>query len=589
MKIYGSKQKEDKTMKNLRIVKLKNFSLAALLMAGAAFTACSSSDDITTETPQPVNPTGKYTMTIQASKGDGATTRALSSDGSGGLNATWAEGEQVLVFQNGSPIGALTAAASATAETTLSGTLDSAPDPDEALTFHFHSADIPSYDGQDGTLTMIALAYDFCEAATVASDDFTVDDVNNTVTVDDGITFGANKQAIVKFTFKDKADVSGNTKLSPSKITASLDVSPSADERTKAAIQLGATSAGITFPYESEITIPATTYTENGEGVIYLAIPDKLEAMPRYKSSFDFTLTATVGSETYKLTKSGFPFENGNYYEITAKMTKQEVHIVNSTSGVEVAKVNGTYSLTDGESYTMSGIGSGNIEGNNVTLTIEDGTVLTGTMSTPASGQNNASIVLNGDFTLNGSFANYFAQGSDLHNYDAGYATITSGDGNYHTFNVNGSLAYAHIYLAEHVTIRHNGELPDTYGYVKNADGSADITPSEETIGGVTYNVYVGSSGCGVVTVWINSWFSDDCYVVFYNDEAHVTLTDTGKTYENDYGQLLKCYTATLTAGATTYTVYDSSNNALASNVPVSDGDIVIYSTGGSSWLKKYW
>ena len=502
MKIYGSKQKEDKTMKNLRIVKLKNFSLAALLMAGAAFTACSSSDDITTETPQPVNPTGKYTMTIQASKGDGATTRALSSDGSGGLNVTWAAGEEVLVYQGEEKICTLTAAASATAETTLSGTLDSAPHPDEALTFHFHSADIPSYDGQDGTLTIIALAYDFCEAATVASGDYTVDDVNNTVTVDDGVTFGANKQAIVKFTFKDKAD--GTTLLSPSKITASLDVSPSADEMTRAVIQSGATSAGITLPYESEITIPATTYTENGEGVIYLAIPDKLEAMPRYKSSFDFTLTATVGSETYKLTKSGFPFENGNYYEITAKMTKQEVHIVNSTSGVEVAKVNGTYSLTDGESYTMSGIGSGNIEGNNVTLTIEDGTVLTGTMSTPASGQNNASIVLNGDFTLNGSFNNYFAQGSDLNNYDAGYATITSGDGNYHTFNVNGSLACAHIYLAEHVTIRHNGELPDTYtyGYVKNADGSADITPSEETIGGVTYNVYVG--GGGVVTVWIN-------------------------------------------------------------------------------------
>ena len=588
MKIYGSKQKEDKTMKNLRIEKLKNLSLAALLVASATFVACSSSDDITTETPQPANPTGKYTMIIKASKGDGATTRALSSDGSGGLNVTWAAGEEVLVYQGEEKICTLTAAASDDAETTLSGTLDSDPDPSEALTFYFHTAAAPSYSGQDGTLTKIASTYDFCEAATVASDDFTVDDVNNTVTVDDGVTFGANKQAIVKFTFKDKAD--GTTLLSPSKITASLDVSPSADERTKAAIQLGATLAEITLPYESNLTIPDATYTENGEGVIYLAIPDKLEgSLSSYKSSFDFTLTATVGSETYKLTKSGFPFENGNYYEITAKMTKQEVHIVNSTSGVEVAKVNGTYSLTDGESYTMSGIGSGNIEGNNVTLTIEDGTVLTGTMSTPASGQNNASIVLNGDFTLNGFFNNYFARGSDLHNYDAGYATITSGDGNYHTFNVNGSLACAHIYLAEHVTIRHNGELPDTYGYVKNADGSADITPSEETIGGVTYNVYVGSSGGGVVTVWINSWFSDGCYVVFNNDEAHVTLTDTGKTYENDYGLPFKCYTATLTAGATTYTVYDSYNNALASNVPVSDGDIVIYDTGGSSWVIKNW
>ena len=309
--------------------------------------------------------------------------------------------------------------------------------------------------------------------------------------------------------------------------------------------------------------------------------------MPRYKSSFDFTLTATVGSETYKLTKSGFPFENGNYYEITAKMTKQEVHIVNSTTGVAVEKVNGTYSLTDGESYTMSGIGSGKISGNNVTLTIENGTVLTGNMLTPYNGKNNASIVLNGDFTLNGIFNNYEAYGPANHYYDAGYATITSGDGNNHTLNVNGRIMSAHIRLAENVTLRLNGTLPSAYGYVKNADGSADITPSEETIGGVTYNVYVG--GGGVVTVWINSWFSDGCYVVFNNDEAHVTLTDTGKTYQNDYGEQLKCYTATLTAGATTYTVYDSDNNALASNVPVSDGDIVIYDSGGSSWVKKYW
>ena len=63
---------------------IKNFmtsikTLAALLMAGAAFAACSSSDDeILNE--QPVNPTEPktYTMTIQATKGgDAATTRGL--------------------------------------------------------------------------------------------------------------------------------------------------------------------------------------------------------------------------------------------------------------------------------------------------------------------------------------------------------------------------------------------------------------------------------------------------------------------------------------------------------------------------------
>ncbi len=294
-------------------------TMAALFIAGVAMTACSSDDNFE---QQPENPAQKtYTMTVNASKGDDAMTRALALDESGEknvLNATWTEGEVILVYQNGSKIGTLTAAASSTAETTLSGTLD-APDATQELTFHFHTADNPSYSGQDGTLTKIASTYDFCAPATVAKGSFTVDAVNHKVAVPDGISFGANKQAIVKFAFVEKAD--NTIKLSPSTIIASLDVSPSAPAYTM--IQSGAASAGVTLPYENNITIPAATYTENGEGVIYLAIPDKLEAIPILKNYFDFTLTATVGSDTYKLTKSGFPFENGKYYEITAKMTKQ--------------------------------------------------------------------------------------------------------------------------------------------------------------------------------------------------------------------------------------------------------------------------
>ncbi len=290
-------------------------TLAALLMAGAALTACSSSDDTINEIQQPANPTGKYTMTINASKGDDAQTRALLLDESGTknvLNAIWDEGEEVLVYQNGSEIGTLTAAASDDAETTLSGTLDSAPDASKALTFYFHTAADPSYGGQDGTLTKIASTYDFCAPATVASGSFTVNTVTSTVTVPNGISFGANQQAIVKFTLKDKA----NNAISPSAISASLDVNSTAP----AWIQTAITTAGITLPYESNITIPDATYTENGAGIIYLAIPDKLAGMDAFKEYFDFTLTATVGSYIYTLTKSGFPFSNGQYYEVTAKM-----------------------------------------------------------------------------------------------------------------------------------------------------------------------------------------------------------------------------------------------------------------------------
>ena len=68
-----------KTISNFR-------TLAALLMAGAAFAACSNSDDIINE--QPVNPVKQgYTLTVSASK-DGSTTRALSLEGTA-VVASW--------------------------------------------------------------------------------------------------------------------------------------------------------------------------------------------------------------------------------------------------------------------------------------------------------------------------------------------------------------------------------------------------------------------------------------------------------------------------------------------------------------------
>ena len=170
MKVMTFGNKEDTTMK-------KNIkTLAALLIASATFVACSSDNDSIIDNQQPVNPTGKYTMTIQASKGDGATTRALNlTDHT--LNATWSEDEIVEVYQGGSKIGELTAAASTDASTTLTGTFDAAPSTSADLTFYFHT-NTTSYSGQDGTLATIASSYDFCAPATVATGDFTVNSAN---------------------------------------------------------------------------------------------------------------------------------------------------------------------------------------------------------------------------------------------------------------------------------------------------------------------------------------------------------------------------------------------------------------------------
>ena len=100
-------------------------TLAALLMAGAAMTACSDTDNIANEAQHPANPIGKYTMTVNASKGGDVTTRALVLDGKT-LKVKWADTEQVAVFPadwSNAPLGLLTAAASESGTTTLSGDL----------------------------------------------------------------------------------------------------------------------------------------------------------------------------------------------------------------------------------------------------------------------------------------------------------------------------------------------------------------------------------------------------------------------------------------------------------------------------------
>ena len=180
--------KEDTTMK-------KNIlSMAVLLMASAAvFTACSSDDNITGE--QPANPTGKYTMTVQASKDGDATTRALALDGKT-LNATWAAGEKVTVYNvtRSAALDGYLEAQSTGASTTLKGSLTGTVEAGDELRLSFLT---PVYSAQDGTLAYIASNCDYAKAtvtvASVSGGDITTAAAANF----------ANQQAIVKFRLKD--------------------------------------------------------------------------------------------------------------------------------------------------------------------------------------------------------------------------------------------------------------------------------------------------------------------------------------------------------------------------------------------------
>ena len=176
--------------------------LAALLMAGAAFTACSETDNAVIDQPAAAR---TYKMTVDATMGEGAQTRGLYLDGSGALNVKWYNTDQVSVFPASSwltPLGTLTAAASETGSTTLTGDVTGAAEADN-LNLLFPRATW-DYTGQKGVLlsddaNSIEKKYDYALAPV------TVNSVSGNEITTTTANF-QNQQAIVKFILKNKSD-----------------------------------------------------------------------------------------------------------------------------------------------------------------------------------------------------------------------------------------------------------------------------------------------------------------------------------------------------------------------------------------------
>ena len=280
---------------------IKNIFFSLLLIAGLALTACSSDDNSVEQTPK------IYYMTVDATKGvneaaSPAYRRALNLSGST-LSASWATTEHVYVQGTLSSDGVTKfwfegSIQPQTAGTTTrlngaislpigwSGNVDDYVKYPYNFTLQFPRSGDLDYTGQIGTLADIAAKYDYAIAT-----DVLFDIENDHIVGTNSATF-FNQQAIVKFTLKDKAD--GTTLLSPTALTI---------------------DNGLGDDYPLTLTIPASTYTTNGNGVLYVAIPGF--------SGQNVTLTATCSSGTYNYTKSNVTFTNGNYYEISVKMTKQ--------------------------------------------------------------------------------------------------------------------------------------------------------------------------------------------------------------------------------------------------------------------------
>ena len=324
-------------------------TLAALLMAGAAFAACSSDDN---SIEQPANPSGEktYTLTVNASKGD-ASTSALALDGTK-LVASWAEGDKLSVFKADSRTGCSSANLLGTispvagsisadgAKATFTGTLTGTVSNGDKLMLVYHPAafSVDAFASQTGTLAS-ASALDCATAqvtASVSGSDINIAETSATFTT---------HTAMLKLTLT----TDGTTTINPTALKMSM-------------------SAGPLTLKEFSFAPTAATYTANGgDGILYFALPSAADVAAglgkdaSVLAAATITYTATVGSDTYTATKTGYIFAAGKYYAGTLTMVPP----------TDLSTISGTeYTVQNGEVLTGT-------LASNVKISIADGATVT--------------------------------------------------------------------------------------------------------------------------------------------------------------------------------------------------------------------
>ena len=527
-----------------RLIKTTGWlAMAAALIFGTA--ACSSSDDSIAE-QQPVNPTESqvYTMTIQATKGDNATTRGLSLDGKT-LNVKWDEGEEVYVVQqeDNDPydfyvLGKLTATPDTEDQTmaTLTGTLTIAPTHQRDIVFYLHSAN-SDYRGQTGVLlgdaNSIEKKYDYAMAMVHwdNSGEFTVDEENKTVSVPGGLSFQGT-QAIVKFILKDKK---GNAINAKSLTIRGLRFST-------------VDNICLYHPYNSSnfeegpLTItPAAPTSE-----IYAAIRT-MEIYPML-----FTLTAIDENDVrYTYEKTEVQFFNGKFYSISVKMNDTRVDLSTLTENYVAKdgdvlmgelKKNIKVSIADGATVTLRDLSIEGVEGEYGDKYPWAGITCEGNATIVLEGNNTAkgfddaypgiyvpegkTLTITGDGSLTASSNGYGAGIGAGNKMACGDIVIEGG-----TITANGGSGCAGIGAAGsgncgNITIK-GGTVEATGGQASPGIGAGDLARCgnitiENTVDMVTatrgnmayYSIGVSASGgtCGTITIGSTQYYNGSVY-----------------------------------------------------------------------------
>ena len=354
-------------MKIIKDIKI----LAALLFAGATFTACSSSSDNDIIEPTPTQPSnGKYTLTVNASKSSSATTRALSLDGNT-LNATWKYGDVVYVTKES---GGMTQgdygklmATNVSADglsCTLTGSISGLQIGEgDVLTLRYHNG---GYASQEGTIDYIA------EKCDVAIATVTVDKVENGLVTTTGNANFESQQAIVKFSLKQPDG------------TTSLDVDYFLVK--------------VMYFVGNDETVDAYKVTPDA------AMSDIYVAIKGNTNIANVTLTALSSSGKYTYEKSSVTFQNGKYYAISVKMKEAEA--------TNLSTLNGNYNAPDGALLTGELSGKYKVSIKSGATVILNGVTINGEKSESykwagITCEGSATIILSGNNTVKGFYNDY--------------------------------------------------------------------------------------------------------------------------------------------------------------------------------------
>ena len=244
---------------------------------------------------------------------------------------------------------------------TLEGQFITLPKNGDLLTLKLNS---DNYSGQDGTLKFIA---DHCDYAVATLHVTGV--AGSQIMSTEGTASFVSHQAIVKFTLLDKSN--NNAAISPSSLT----------------VNYGTGRVSLT-------EIPAATYTTNGAGVLFVALP-AIEGAP-------VSLYATIAEDSHRIYyKSSATFKEGKCYEISVKMSIS--NLVYNETQLLAAIAGGTPYIILGDDISMqSCVKIGESVAQTVTIDLAGHTLSRSLESAKANGHV-IEVCSNGNLTINDS------------------------------------------------------------------------------------------------------------------------------------------------------------------------------------------